>query len=208
MVITLGTSKYTVNKVNFIVYIVRLILTCCAFPVAISSDLCRDILLQNALALTEPNLKLEQIQTHIIGGENNERKVQFGRRGLRYSERLWMEVKELWNPKLAQRHLSSIRRNWTVGEVNAALNKSFPLSLGCCWKHTLTPPCQGQKQHWLFGARAQANRQQSCSGFTICSSGCTDSLLTSRSICPNMSSGECVLFNLCLCQDVRRCSTV
>jgi len=95
MVITLGTSKYTVNKVNFIVYIVRLILTCCAFPVAISSDLCRDILLQNALALTEPNLKLEQIQTHIIGGENNERKVLFGRRGLRYSERLWMEVKEL-----------------------------------------------------------------------------------------------------------------
>lgn len=38
------------------------------FQLQRSSDLSRDILLQNALALTEPNLKLEQIQTHIIGG--------------------------------------------------------------------------------------------------------------------------------------------
>lgn len=69
------------------------------FQLQRSSDLSRDILLQNALALTEPNLKLEQIQTHIIegggGGGNNERKVQFGRRGHRYSQSLWMEVKEL-----------------------------------------------------------------------------------------------------------------
>jgi len=51
----------------------RLILTHCAFPIAVSGDLCRGILLQNALAPSEPNLKPKQIQTHIIGWENNER---------------------------------------------------------------------------------------------------------------------------------------
>lgn len=51
----------------------RLILTHCAFLIAVSGELCRGILLQNPLAPTEPNLKLVQIQTRIIGWENNER---------------------------------------------------------------------------------------------------------------------------------------
>lgn len=72
---TFGTSKYAVSKVKFY----------CMYLEAYCNLLCLSIcsvwLSVGALALTEPNWKLQQIQIHIIGWENNEKgKIHFADR--------------------------------------------------------------------------------------------------------------------------------
>lgn len=66
-IVTFGTSKYAVNEVTLYciylkVYFNMLCLSICSVWRSVG-----------ALALTEPNWKLEQIQTRIAGWENNKR---------------------------------------------------------------------------------------------------------------------------------------
>lgn len=150
-IMTFGTSKYAVNKVKF----------CCMYLEVYFNILCFSIcsvwLSVGALALIEPNWKLQQIQTHIIGWENNER-GKIWQTGTQIYRRFWVGSKRALKSKAGSKTCPAA---W--GRAGCYFwARVLPLSLG--WRCVLRPPISGRSSVVLC-SEPQQGRQQSCSGF-------------------------------------------
>lgn len=108
-IMTFGTSKYAVNKVKLY----------CIYLEVYFNILCLSICSvwrsAGALALTGPNLKQEQIQTHMIGWENNERgKINLADRDTDIQKVLGWKQKSFEIQSWLKDLPSSLRQTWML----------------------------------------------------------------------------------------------
>lgn len=154
-IMTFGTSKYAVNKVKLYciyleVYFNMLCLSICSVWRCVGT-----------LGLTE----LEQIQTHVIGWENNERgKISLADRDTDIQKVLGWKQKSFEIQSWLKDLPSSLRQRWML-----LLSQSFLCPWAGGWRCMLRPPISGRSSAVPF-SEPQQGRQQSCSEFTSYSS--------------------------------------